>query len=260
MKFYESGLEEGPVILLFPGTCCHWKTNFESVRGLLEKAFHVVSVSYDGFDETEDTVFPDMITECEKTEEYVRQKFGGSVRCAYGCSLGGSFVSLLIQRKNIHIEHGIIGSSDMDQAGKFKAAVQGRIVSGIFAKIIQKGVLPGWAEKRMAGRSAEEQAYMRALLEKMFNLGKGGMPFVKKKSIYNQFVSDLVTPVDEQIDVPGTKIHVFYAGKMGDTYLKRYMRYFANPDIRRNELEHEELLVKYPDSWIEEVKSCCDID
>ena len=31
-------------------------------------------------------------------------------------SYGGSFVSLLIQRKRIHIDHGIIGSSDMDEA------------------------------------------------------------------------------------------------------------------------------------------------
>ena len=48
----------------------------------------------------------------------IRKKHGGNIKAAYGCSLGGSFVSFLIQRKRIHIEHGIIGSSDMDEAGK----------------------------------------------------------------------------------------------------------------------------------------------
>ena len=45
------------------------------------------------------------------------------LKAAYGCSLGGSFVSLLIQRKRIHIDHGIIGSSDMDEAGSFMARI-----------------------------------------------------------------------------------------------------------------------------------------
>ena len=57
MKFYTFGVEGKPVILLLPGTCCHWKLNFGEVIPLLEQHFHVVCVSYDGFDETEDTVF-----------------------------------------------------------------------------------------------------------------------------------------------------------------------------------------------------------
>ncbi len=54
MKFYEFGEKTAPVILLLPGTCCHWKLNFGEAIPLLEQHFHVVCVSYDGFDETED--------------------------------------------------------------------------------------------------------------------------------------------------------------------------------------------------------------
>lgn len=61
MKFYAFGKRENPVILLFPGTCCHWKRNFETVIPMLERDFRVACVSYDGFDETEDTAFPDML-------------------------------------------------------------------------------------------------------------------------------------------------------------------------------------------------------
>ena len=54
MKFYEFGEKATPVILLLPGTCCHWKLNFGEVIPHLEPHFRVVCVSDDGFDETED--------------------------------------------------------------------------------------------------------------------------------------------------------------------------------------------------------------
>jgi len=82
MKFYTFGSETNPVILLLPGTCCHWKNNFGNVIPLLEPHFHVVCVSYDGFDETEDTVFPDMLTETERIEAYIQDHFVGHIRAA----------------------------------------------------------------------------------------------------------------------------------------------------------------------------------
>ena len=36
MKIYTFGKEDAPVLLLLPGTCCHWKGNFEHVIPLLE--------------------------------------------------------------------------------------------------------------------------------------------------------------------------------------------------------------------------------
>lgn len=35
MKIYSFGNENSPVIMLFPGTCCHWKANFKDVIELL---------------------------------------------------------------------------------------------------------------------------------------------------------------------------------------------------------------------------------
>ena len=87
MKFYEFGELNKPVIILLPGTCCHWKANFEKVIPLLAEDFRVVCVSYDGFDET------------EKIENYIKENCGGKIHAAYGCSLGGSFVGLLAQRR-----------------------------------------------------------------------------------------------------------------------------------------------------------------
>jgi hypothetical protein len=50
---------------------------------LLEQDFYVACFSYDGFDETEDTVFPGMLEETEKIENYIRENFDGRGDCAY---------------------------------------------------------------------------------------------------------------------------------------------------------------------------------
>ena len=74
MKVYEFGADTAPVILLLPGTCCHWKSNFGQVIPLLQRDFRVLCVSYDGFDETESTEFPTMLAETEKIEGNKKDK------------------------------------------------------------------------------------------------------------------------------------------------------------------------------------------
>lgn len=98
MKVYSFGPADRPAIVLLPGTCCHWRSNFGRVIPLLQPELRVLCVSYDGFDETERTEFPTMIEETEKLEAYLFEHCGGRIRAAYGCSLGGSFVGLLAAR------------------------------------------------------------------------------------------------------------------------------------------------------------------
>ena len=86
MKIYPFGAEDTPVLLLLPGTCCHWKSNFGAVIPLLADSFRVLCVSYDGFDETEQTEFSTMIEETQKIEAYLKTHCGGHIRAAYGCS------------------------------------------------------------------------------------------------------------------------------------------------------------------------------
>lgn len=41
--------------------------------------------------------------------------------------------------------------------------------------------------------------------------------------------------------LPGTKIHIFYALKMGKKYCERYLRHFAHPILHEQDMQHEEL-------------------
>lgn len=253
MRFYTFGQKENPAIMLLPGTCCHWRRNFEEVIPYLEKDFYVICASYDGFDEQENTVFEDMIMETQKIEQYIVENLGGRIHAVYGCSMGGSFVGLLAQRKGIHMEHGILGSSDLDQETGISAKFKAWLIAVVLHSIFKKGKLPGFFQRRLEQKDPEQRDYMEKLL-RMFGVGDTSMSFVKKKSIRNQFYYDLITPLEEKISVPGMKIHVFYAGKMGEQYLERYNRYFDNPDICEYDLQHEELLVSYPEKWAEEIR------
>ena len=79
MKVYEFGNLSNPVILLLSGTCCHWKCNFGHVIDGPSLRFRVAIVSYDGFDEMEDTTYVSMLDETEKIESYINKNYGGKI-------------------------------------------------------------------------------------------------------------------------------------------------------------------------------------
>ena len=228
MKIYTFGAEDAPVLLLLPGTCCHWKSNFGAVIPLLADSFRVLCVSYDGFDETEQTEFPTMLEETEKIEAYLKTHCGGHIRAAYGCSLGGSFVGLLAARLQTDFLLPLIYPVVRD--GKIKA------------KFLQK---------RLDKCAKESGDYVKAFL-KMFGDAR---PYVTMQSCKNQFYSDLITPLPDKIHVPGTEIHIFYALKMGAKYRARYQQHFAHPVLHEQNLQHEELLACHPEQWAHLVKS-----
>ena len=254
MKIYSFGDAEKPSVLLLPGTCCHWRGNFGHVIPLLEPDFHVLCVSYDGFDETEpEATFPTMLEETVKIEAYVNTHCGGHLNAAYGCSLGGSFVGLLATRQNIRLDVGILGSSDLDQASNFVAKLETDLALPLIYPVVHDGKFKwNFLNKKMEKRRAEMGTYVDAFMEMM----GGGRPYVSMQSCKNQFYSDMVTPLPDHWDGP-TSIHIFYALKMGEKYRTRYQQHFAHPVIHEQDLQHEELLACYPEQWAALVKEIC---
>ena len=246
MKVYTSGRTDAPAILLLPGTCCHWESNFGKVIPLLSREFHVLTVSYDGFDEGESTEFPTMLEETEKIEAWIQKNLGGSIRGVYGCSLGGSFVGLLAARGKIHMDYGILGGSDLDQSSPVAAKLMTKAMMPLFYPLVRDGKFSAnFLNKRLAQRKQEMPGYVDAFMD-MFG---GARPYVTRKSAENQFYSDLITPLPMNIDPPGTEIHILYATKMGEKYRKRYTDHFAHPILHEMDLQHEVLLACYPEEW-----------
>ncbi len=179
MKVYSFGAEHALVILLLPGTCCHWKGNFGRVIPLLADSYRVLCISYDGFDETEHTEFPTILEETEKIETYIQEHSGGHIRAASGCSLGGSFVGLLAARGNIHMDYGILGSSDLDQASPIAAKLQTNLLLPLIYPVIRGGRFKSrLLQKRLTQRKSVMGGYVQAFMEML----GGARPYVTVQS------------------------------------------------------------------------------
>lgn len=235
--------------MLLPGTFCRFRENFSKVIPLLEDRFHVIGVDYDGFDGN-GTEFSDMITVTEKIERYISEQFEGKINIVYGSSLGGSFVGLLVQREKVYFEHAILGSSDLDQSTTLSAKLKVALLGDMLYKMLKSGKMPDKMMKRTRQKLGEEgaQRYME-----MINSIFASVRDVSKGSMMNEFSSDLVTPLNEKIFVPGTKVHIFYALRMGEKYRRRYLKHFKDPDIREQDYMHEELLFSYSKEWFSEL-------
>ena len=257
MKVYEFGDRRKPILVLIPGTCCHWKNTFGKVIEGLQRSFFVACVSFDGFDETEETIFPTETEETARIEDYIASHYSGRVCAVYGCSLGGSIVGLMAARGRIHMDYGILGGSDLDQAGELAAKLQTALMLKLLLPLLRTGRLKSdgmqrFYEKRIAKRGAYGQAMMD-----MFGIGHGGLPFVQAESVRNQFYSDLVTVLPDAIDPPETEIHILYALKMGEKYRARYQKHFAHPVLHELDMQHEELLAVYPQEWVKTIETIC---
>ena len=246
MKITEFGKEHEKTFMLLPGTCCTWEINFDLLIEPLSQKYHVLCVNYTGFDGGDD-VFDTQESETERIEEYVIRSLGGQLDAVYGSSMGGSFASLLTQRKRVHIDHVFIGSSDLDQASPFVARLETAFMGSMmkwmakhpdkamskFSKVADAKGMSVNVEELTGTEHSDD--YMQHMMKGFFEtIGK-----VNHKSVTNQFYSDLVTKLDDGIDVPGTAIHVFHSEKMGEKYLKRYRRHYAAPDIIPLDYGHE---------------------
>ncbi len=227
------GNMDGKTLMLLPGTCCDWQTNFERVISVFAKKYHLICVNYDGFDGS-DVIFPDMITVTEKIEKYIIENHDGRIDGALGSSLGSSFVGQLITRRKIHMDHGIFGSPDLDQSGPVAAKLQSMLVVPLLTSFT---------------KSEKKQKKAKDSLKKIFlmddEVADKFMACFSKfspESIKNEYYTDLLTHLEDDIHVEHTRAHFIYANKMGEKYLKRYKKYFRDPDIREFNMQHEQWL------------------
>lgn len=234
MKFDEIGKMDGKTLMLLPGTCCDYETNFCNVIDKLSERYHLICVNYDGFDGG-DAIFSDMITVTEKIEKYIIEKHGGKLDGALGSSLGSTFVGQLIQRKKVHIDHGIFGSPDLDQSGPFAAWLQSKLVVPLLTSCT--------GSKKRQKKTKKMLMNLFLMSDEVADKFMECFAKFKPESIKNEYYSDLLTYLEDDISVEHTRAHFIHAKKMGEKYLRRYKKYFHDPDIREFDMQHEQWLL-----------------
>ena len=99
---------------------------------------------------------PCLQAENKKIEAYLKTRCGGHIRAAYGCSLGGSFVGLLVARQNIHTAYGILGNSDLDQVSPLAAKLQADFLLPLIAPVVRDGKLKAKSLQKRLDKHARE--------------------------------------------------------------------------------------------------------
>ncbi|MBR3341163.1 MAG: 2-hydroxy-6-oxo-6-phenylhexa-2,4-dienoate hydrolase [Clostridiales bacterium] len=175
-----------------------------------------------------------MITVTEKIEKYIIENHNGKIDGALGSSLGSSFVGQLIQRGNIHMDHGIFGSPDLDQSGVLSAKIKSALVVPLLTSFTKSEKKKQKAKKKFVEMFEMDEKTAEMFIESFSRF--------KPESIKNEFYTDLITCLKDDIHVEGTTAHFIYANKMGEKYKKRYLKYFRDPDIREFDMQHEQWL------------------
>lgn len=124
-------------------------------------------------------------------------------------------------------------------------------------KMIHTGQLPKFMQKELEKTKLNDPTIYEQMTEFLNSFMVPALKnTVTKKSIYNQYVSDLVTKIDNNIYQENTKVHIFYALGMGKKYRKRYLKHFKKPDIREKNMNHETFFFCHPKEWTAEVFDC----
>ena len=100
MEVQEFGKDSRRKIVLIPGNMMCWK-QFENVIPLLDKDYHVIAVSTDGYDGTGETTFTTAEASAEKLEGYISEHLDGEVDLVFGESFGCATAGMLFHRQRV---------------------------------------------------------------------------------------------------------------------------------------------------------------
>lgn len=118
MKFCEFGSKENKSIMCLPGNFMTYR-QFENIVPLLCEEYYVVTVSFDGYDETGETVYTTGEDQAKKLAEYIKENLGGRIDLVYAESLGSIPAAFLTQMKDIELGGVILSGAEYMNYGIF---------------------------------------------------------------------------------------------------------------------------------------------
>ena len=167
MKFYEFGKENEKTIMLLPGNLMTHR-QYEKLVPMLDNKYHIITVSFDGFDETGETTYTTAEEQANKLAKFIKENLNGRIDLVYAESLGGCPATYLTRIKDISIGGIIISGTSYWNLGIFNNFARKtlyKIPYKFMSKAKKDGTLnlPNWLLKSM-GRSNEE---LQSMLSQM---------------------------------------------------------------------------------------------
>ena len=201
MKFYEFGNPGNPTIMCLPGNFMTHR-QFENIVPMLEAEYHVITVSFDGYDETGETFYTTGADQAAKLAAFIRNNLGGKIDLVYAESLGSIPAVFLTRMKDIEIG--------------------GIIVSG--AEYMNYGIFNGLAIKLFAPMTYK-------LMTKIVNTGDVKFPaFLKiKMGVTDDVFKPMLKQACQSLTLETTKATFWEAVKL---YPEHMSKWEPNPNIR----------------------------
>ena len=218
MDFKIYGNIGAPALLLIPGLGVSYEI-FRPIIGMLEDRFHVIAVQVDGFTLNRHTEFTSIDNQARQVVEYINESLGGHLDIAYGLSLGGKILSMILERDEVTIEHAILDAAPLLPLPRW-------LVGPL--KYLQCANV--WSCYHWTGfwRWVFHSHYFDVLLDECKKI----YPFGGSKAVLDGYTSVYTTKLES---ISGHDIHYWYGTKEA---------FVARPQVRH-------LKTLYPDTKIE---------
>lgn len=206
MEVQQFGKENHRKVVLIPGNMMTWR-QFKNLIPLLEKDFHVIAVSTDGYDDTGETTFTTAAASAEKLEEYIREELDGHIDLLFGESFGCATAGTLFHRRKVQVDSLILNGPQYMSLGIFNGFVTKVIPRNqyrLYGKIQSRTKLP-WLLK-LYTRSNDE-----ALLAQ-FSAASKNISLTTLRNCAKEGLR-LYEEIDSYVPDPKAKVAVWYGAR-----------------------------------------------
>ena len=249
MEVQEFGKGNSRKIILIPGNMMSWR-QFEHVIPLLQKDFHVIAVSTDGFDGTGETPFTTSAASAEKLEAYIRDHLDGHVDLIFGESFGSATAGALFHRQKVQTDSLILNGPQYMNLGIFNGFVTKVIPHNqyrLYSKIQDQKKLP-WLLKLYT--RSDDESLLGQFSATAKNITRETLQNCAKEAL------QLYRDIDAYAPDPNAKVAVWHGAKEPNMKkaVQKLRRAFPALEVRPFEGFGHGEIIAHPERMVEEIR------
>ena len=249
MEVQQFGKENHRKVVLIPGNMMTWR-QFKNLIPLLEKDFHVIAVSTDGYDGTGETPFTTSAASAEKLEAYIRDHLDGHVDLIFGESFGSATAGALFHRQKVQTDSLILNGPQYMNLGIFNGFVTKVIPHNqyrLYSKIQDQKKLP-WLLKLYT--RSDDESLLGQFSATAKNITRETLQNCAKEAL------QLYRDIDAYAPDPNAKVAVWHGAKEPNMKkaVQKLRRAFPALEVRPFEGFGHGEIIAHPERMVEEIR------